>query len=205
MATKVSYKQGTKAKYLSLDEHLSTALYWCTDTRELFKGDDLYTDGARFVDDKASLPAYELAADGKIYICLDNGNGYVLNKTRDAWVQVIYGVDGATIGLTTAGLMEVKAVPVDKINGLEDKVAELVQAEVGSLTPDVDVATSEKAGIVKPSVEFTVGADGLLSVASIATTKVAGLEARLVALESGTGDADALDDIIKAITWEDMV
>lgn len=202
MATKVSYKQGTKAKYLSLDEHLSTALYWCTDTRELFKGDDLYTDGARFVDNKESLPAYELAADGKLYICLDNGNGYVLNEDRNAWVQVIYGVDGTTIGLTTAGLMEVKAVPVDKINGLDEKVAELVQAEVGSLTPDV--ATSEKAGIVKPSVEFTVGPDGLLSVASISTKKVDGLEARLLALESGTGDAEALDDIIKAITWEDM-
>lgn len=201
---KVSYKQGTKATYLGLSEHLSTALYFCTDTRELFKGDDLYTDGVRFVDGKDSLPDYAVAADGKLYVCLDNGNGYVLSDTRDAWVQVIFGVDGTTIGLTTAGLMAVKTVPVDQITGLEDKVAELVQAKVGSLTPEVEVATSEKAGIVKPGAEFTVGEDGLLSVASIATTKVNGLEARLVALESGTGDAEALDDIIKAITWEDM-
>ena len=47
MAVKVRYKQGTKQQYLALPERLSNALYWCTDTRELFKGDQLYSDGVR--------------------------------------------------------------------------------------------------------------------------------------------------------------
>lgn len=103
----VSYKQGTKAQYLGLVSRDPYALYWCTDTKELFKGDDLYTDGLRVVNNKASLPSFEIAAEGKVYFCADTGSAFVLNSTRDNWVQVLAGVDGTTIRINESGLLEV--------------------------------------------------------------------------------------------------
>ena len=106
MAT-VSYKYGTKATYLGLVSRDPYALYWCTDTKELYKGDDLFTDGLRFVNSKAELPEYTVAADGIIYFCTDTGAGYVLNPERNGWTNVIYGVDGTTIEINEDGLLQV--------------------------------------------------------------------------------------------------
>lgn len=122
MATKVLYKQGTKATYLGLLERQSNALYFCVDTRELYKGDDLYTDGIRFVANFAALPAYDKAADAKIYFCEDSGCGFVLNESRDGWVTVIHGVDNTTIGYNADGLLTVKSVPIGSVVGLSDEL-----------------------------------------------------------------------------------
>ena len=122
MATKVLYKQGTKATYLGLLERQSNALYFCVDTRELYKGDDLYTDGIRFVANFAALPAYDKAADAKIYFCEDSGCGFVLNESRDGWVTVIHGVDNATIGYNADGLLTIKSVPIGSVVGLSDEL-----------------------------------------------------------------------------------
>lgn len=181
MATKVSYKQGTKATYLGLSERLPSALYFCTDTRELFKGDDLYSDGLRVVESFAALPAFQVAADGILYVCADSGCGYTLNKARNAWLQVIFGVDQETLEINDQGLMQVKAVPVDKIAGLDDHVGSIVEKAVGDL--DLGVATPDKAGAVKPGSDFEVGADGTLSLAPIEISKVEGLEDRLSNVE----------------------
>lgn len=182
MAAKVSYKQGTKATYLSLPEHLATALYFCTDTRELFKGDDLYTDGLRLVSNHAALPEFAVAADGILYFCEDNGCGYVLNTARNGWITVIHGVDNATLEIGDDGLMQVKAVPVDSVTGLGAYVDSIVQKAVGELDVDVDFATVEKAGIVKPGEGLTVDADGTLRLESVEISQIAGLEERLADL-----------------------
>ena len=116
------YKYGAKAKYLSLTERSNDTLYFCTDTCELFKGNDLYTDGIRQVDNFASLPIFTQAADGKLYYCKDTGCGYVLNETHNGWVQVIHGIDNRTIGIDNDGLMYVKAVSMDAVLGLQDKL-----------------------------------------------------------------------------------
>lgn len=176
---KVSYKQGLKSTYLGLSERLATALYFCTDTHELFKGDDLYTDGLRVVTSHAALPEFTKAAEGKIYYCADSKCGYVLNETRDGWMQVIFGTDGETLEVNEGGLMQVKAIPVEKVAGLDTYVNGLVEKAVGNLDLNVDVATKEKAGIVKPSNDFEVGADGTLSLKAVAIEKVTGLEDRL--------------------------
>lgn len=176
---KVSYKQGLKSTYLGLSERLATALYFCTDTHELFKGDDLYTDGLRVVASHAALPEFTKAAEGKIYYCADSKCGYVLNETRDGWTQVIFGTDGETLEVNAGGLMQVKAVPVEKVAGLDTYVTGLVEKAVGNLDLNVDVATKEKAGIVKPGNDFEVGADGTLSLKAVAIEKVTGLEDRL--------------------------
>lgn len=87
MANKVVFRQGTKASYLALQTKDDSTLYFCTDTRELFRGAELYTGGVRFVADYEHLPAFAVAADGVIYICLDTSVGYVLNAARNAWTQ----------------------------------------------------------------------------------------------------------------------
>lgn len=122
----VSYKQGTKAQYLGLVSRDPYALYWCTDTKELFKGDDLYTDGLRVVNDKGSLPSFEVAAEGKVYFCADTGSAFVLNSTRDNWVQVLAGVDGTTIHINESGLLEVIG-GTGSDPGVAGQLAELAQ------------------------------------------------------------------------------
>lgn len=93
MASKVGYKQGTKKTYLGLEKKSNNNLYFCTDTKELFKGDDLYSDGIRLINTKSSLPSFDTAADGIIYLCEDTGAGYVLNSARNGWIQAISNGD----------------------------------------------------------------------------------------------------------------
>lgn len=145
MATKVIYKRGTKETYLSLPSYDINTLYYCDDTHELFKGDHPYTDALRFVATYNDLPLVEFfksiapnenveevelaaivkAADGKLYICEDTGNGYVLNATRTDWKQVIFGVDNETVEINETGLIAVKAIPLEKVTGLSDRLAHI--------------------------------------------------------------------------------
>nr|DAG62601.1 MAG TPA: hypothetical protein [Caudoviricetes sp.] len=232
---KVSYKQGLKSTYLGLSERLPTALYFCTDTHELFKGNDLYTDGLRVVTSYAELPEFPKAAEGKIYYCADIKCGYVLNETHDGWTQVIFGTDGETLEVNEGGLMQVKAVPVGKVAGLDTYVTGLVEKAVGNLDLNIGVATKEKAGVVKPGDDFDVDADGTLSLNTVTIEKVTGLEDRLnefrpvakadlntqqfelkdgvlniigvdssLVAHQGTPLRDILDEVAKALTWEDM-
>ena len=73
MAAEVLYRQGTKEEYMSLPVRLANALYFCTDTKELFKGDDLYSDGMRVVASFSDLPIFTQAAANKLYVCTDTG------------------------------------------------------------------------------------------------------------------------------------
>lgn len=179
---KVLYKQGTKQTYLGLQSRSSNALYFCTDTKELFKGDDLYSDGVRLVASYDLLPGFAVAADGILYFCEDSGCGYVLNTERDAWLKVIYGVDNETIEVSESGLMAVKAVPVAKVAGLEDELKRIEAIAVAGTDP-APIATADVAGVVKPGAEMAVAADGTLSLTAVAIEKVTGLEDRLAAIE----------------------
>lgn len=169
MAVKVLYKKGLKETYLGLKERSANALYFCTDSKELYKGDDLYTDGLRIVDSYEALPVLTAAADGKLYFCEDTGNGYVLNAARDGWTAVFYGFDGETIGLNGNGLLSVKAVPIGSVTGLADEL-ERIEKEV-------------VAGGVKPGPEFELGEDGSLELKAVEISKITGLEERLTAIE----------------------
>lgn len=179
MATKVLYKQGTKKTYLSLLERLPNALYFCTDTKELFRGDDLLSDGVRLVATYSELPSFEHAADGILYVCKDSGCGYVLNDTRDSWVIVVRGVDGKTIGISDDGLLAVKSVPIEFVTGLESRLVAVEKAVVAG----APIATNKVPGIVKPGDEFSVADDGSMAITAIPQSKVSGLEKRLSDLE----------------------
>ena len=198
---KVRYVQGKKASYLALNSYDPMALYFCTDTNELFKGDQLYSDGVRIVLNYASLPAFNVAADGILYYCKANGCGYVLNEERNGWLTVIHGIDDETISLNDNGLMAVAAVPIAKVTGLTDEL-QRIEAIAIAAGESASIATAEKAGVVKPGSEFAVGADGTMSLVAVEIAKVTGLEERLSAVEQAAiggvhycGAVDTVDDL----------
>lgn len=172
---KVRYVQGKKASYLAIDKYDPLALYFCTDTDELFKGDRLYSDGVRIVLNYESLPAFEVAADGILYYCKSSGCGYVLNEERNGWLCVVYGFDNETIGVNSSGLISVESVPIAKVSGLQDELQRIEAIAISSNT----IASVEKAGIVKPGSEIAVAEDGTMSLVAVEISKITGLEDRL--------------------------
>lgn len=202
---KVRYVQGKKASYLALGSYDPLALYFCTDTNELFKGDQLYSDGVRIVLNYASLPAFKVAADGILYYCKDSGTGYVLNEERTGWLAVIHGIDNETIELNDNGLMAVAAIPIAKVTGLAEELQRIEAVAIAGGS----VATTETAGIVKPGNEFTITEDGTLSLNAVAITKVTGLEERLSAVEAAVdidlsiyAEKDEVRTIAKMVDYE---
>ena len=155
---KVRYVQGKKASYLALGSYDPLALYFCTDTKELYKGADLYSDGLRLVASYSSLPAFSAAADGIIYFCEDNGCGYVLNSLRTAWIPVIYGVDNETIGLNANGMMAVKAVPISSVTGLTEQLTAVDQKIIGVEDRVAAVEQMAVGGVHYKGAVETVGA-----------------------------------------------
>ena len=125
---KVRYAQGTKEQYLGIETKLDTCLYWCTDTRELFKGEDLYSDGVRLAKTFAGLPSLNKAADGVLYFCTESNTGYVLNGLRSAWIQVIYPPDGDTIIFNEEGQLAVHRVPMESVTGLTERLSSIDDA-----------------------------------------------------------------------------
>ena len=86
----VRFIKTTKQKYLNRDVYDSTALYFCEDTGEIFKGNILFTDGIRVVPTHADLPECPCAADGVVYYVADTKNGYMMSPDRTQWLQTIY-------------------------------------------------------------------------------------------------------------------
>lgn len=90
MAQNVRFYSGTKQQYLGLTSYNPMALYFCTDTGELYRGDQCISDGIRIVPTHADLPKLSQAADGIVYLVHDSRNGYMLSPDRTEWVQTIY-------------------------------------------------------------------------------------------------------------------
>lgn len=90
MAQNVRFVRTTKSKYLAKEEYDSFALYFCTDTGELYRGDQRISDGVRVIDTKADLPECSCAPDGVVYYVTETRNGYTLSPDRTEWLQTIY-------------------------------------------------------------------------------------------------------------------
>lgn len=201
MADKVAYKQGRKATYLGLRKHYDNALYFCTDTKELFRGDDLYTDGVRLVASAADLPDCAVAADGKLYYCQDTGNGCVLDEARTGWLTVLHGADGETIGLTTDGLLAVKKVAIGTVDGLQE--------QLDALTAGLQaVPITAVVGLEDRLTELVDGL-GPAATATLDETQFEVTEDGVLRLKDGAavGDeslAETLEAFEEAVTWSDM-
>ena len=87
----VRFFSGTRVQYDSLKTPRNPlGLYFCSDTKELFWGDRLLTDGIRVVPTFKDLPALASAADGVVYYITESRNGYTLSPDRSEWLQTIY-------------------------------------------------------------------------------------------------------------------
>ena len=86
----VRFYSGTKQQSLSLASYNPLALYFCTDTGELYRGDQCISDGIRIVSTYADLPECSCAADGIVYYVAETRNGYMLAPDRTRWLQTIY-------------------------------------------------------------------------------------------------------------------
>ena len=86
----VRFVRTTKAKQISRQEYDNNALYFCTDSGELYRSNQLLSDGVRIVQTYAELPRLEEAADGVMYYTEDSQKGYILNSGRDGWIQRLY-------------------------------------------------------------------------------------------------------------------
>ncbi len=87
----VRFFGGRKSEYVDIPKHNPIGLYFCADSRELFLGDKLLSDGMRVVPTFADLPSISehKAAEGIIYFVEETRNGYVLPSGRAEWLQVI--------------------------------------------------------------------------------------------------------------------
>ena len=132
---------GTKEQYLDLPlPREEVGLYFCTDTCELYRGDDLYTRGIKRV---SVLPGFKDAADGMLY-CLDNGNAYFLNEARDSWVQLTF-------------------TPIDDLGAIADEDVDKYVPTVGAVLKALENVTFD--GITSIPVATATSIGGVKAVA----------------------------------------
>lgn len=131
MAKNVRFVSTTKEKWLNRDTYDEFALYFCTDTCEIFKGSDVYTDGIRVVPTFADLPECPYAADGVIYYVSDTRNGYMMAPDRSGWLQIIYApvTDVASI---PEGEEYNVVTTVGAVRDIEKSIYEYIDAKIGS-------------------------------------------------------------------------
>ena len=128
----VRFVRTTKAKQISRQEYDNNALYFCTDSGELYRSNQLLSDGVRIVQTYAELPKLEEAADGVMYYTEDSQKGYILHSGRDGWIQILYTPitdinavpeeDRDSVVITAEGLMDAigdtKAYVDEKISSI---------------------------------------------------------------------------------------
>ena len=134
MVVYVKFKRLSKQKYLSYEEYNKDTLYFCTDTKELYRGDQLLTDGLRLVPTYDDLPDFSVAADGIIYYVENTKGGYVLNSARDKWLPVIKPL-----------VTDLDSVPEDQLSDVSATVGAVLEVKE-ELTTYVDRKVSNLDG-----------------------------------------------------------
>lgn len=135
MAHNVRFVRTTKEKFLNRDTYDIYALYFCEDTGEMFKGNQLLTDGIRIIPTFADLPECPCAADGVIYYVNETRNGYMMSPDRSRWLQTIY-----------APATDVESIPegeeynvvttVGAVRDIEEKIYKYIDDKIGSENTD---------------------------------------------------------------------
>ena len=142
----VRFFGGTKEQYLSLATPRNPlGLYFCADTRELFWGDKLLTDGTRIIATETDLPNLVNAADGITYFVESTRNGYVISQDRSKWVKVISAPeDGSAIkAISFAG------IEMEEVDGVFTIDRRCAREALGFIVPDgmedeeIEIVTKE--------------------------------------------------------------
>jgi len=97
----IAYRYGLQSTYDALISRDPQTLYWCTDTRKLYRGDDDYTEAVRFTDDHTSL----LTPARNVLYVEYTGAGWVYVKDvesgSDVWKQIFGSDDESGITIVT--------------------------------------------------------------------------------------------------------
>lgn len=151
--SKVLFKFGTRAQYNALPTKLSDALYFLTDTNELYKGtiplgqNHIYT-GNRQVGDTlagaiASILNGKIPTQGDIIVVNNNNNG------RDAFVYSIEANDWVHIGSTLTDSISANVAELEGkvanlevlINGVDPNPQEGIEGQTGLIDRVDDLET----------------------------------------------------------------
>ena len=201
----VRFFGGYKSEYVSIPKHNPIGLYFCADSRELFLGDKLLSDGLRVVPTFADLPSISehKAAEGVIYFVESTKNGYVLPRGGYDWLQVIYAPtsgESAEVDLSNYYTKaEVDAAILKAITNIElevDLSNYYTKSEIDKLIPDVSgFATKEELQEAIDSIEQPV-----IDLADYATKEeVAAIEAKIPSIE-GLASTQYVDEKFDSIT-----
>lgn len=106
-----------------------TALYFCTDTGELFKGSTSFTAGIRIVDKLPELPnSAGLVADNTLYYCIEDKKLYLISTDRSEWIEITSGTSH-----------DIDAIVTDKINTtLSSDAVVLDGGDIGANSVEVE-------------------------------------------------------------------
>jgi hypothetical protein len=181
----VRFFGGYKSEYVSIPKHNPIGLYFCADSRELFLGDKLLSDGLRVVPTYADLPSISehKVAEGVIYFVENTKNGYVLPRGGHDWLQVIYAPtsgEGSEIDLsdyyTKAEVDEaiLKAIANIEINidlsgyaTEEFVISKIAEAELAD--QDVDLSAYYTKSETEAAIKSAVDAVEIPNVSGFAT------------------------------------
>jgi hypothetical protein len=132
MARNVRFIRTTKEKWLNRDSYDPLALYFCEDTQEMCKGDQILTDGIRVVPTKADLPTLPFAADGVIYYIANTKSGYMMSPDRTEWLQTIYA---PVEDVTTIPESEIykTVTTVGAVRDIENAIYSYIDQEIASI------------------------------------------------------------------------
>lgn len=159
----VRFVRTTKEKQINRVTYDQNALYFCTDSREFYRADQLLTDGIRVVETYDKLPVFNVAADGILYFVEATKNGYVLNTTRDGWLQVVYapapGLESLPEGSTVATTETVLVVKEEILNTVYTKE----QIDAMGLGGGVESITFAGAEMTNANGAFSIDKDAALS------------------------------------------
>lgn len=126
---------GTQAKYDALAEYNDLALYFITDTQRLYRGSKLYAVGT----EASAAASGLLSAEGyqKLQALIAGGSTSVLTPS-DSTIKIADGKIGVQVSGNEGNLLEVRddglfvvldTIPVEKVTGLENKLATYVTKE----------------------------------------------------------------------------
>ena len=195
----VRFVRTTKEKQINRGTYDQNALYFCTDSREFYRADQLLTDGVRVIATYDQLPAFAVAADGILYFVEDTKNGYVLNTTRDGWLQVVYAPneslesipEGSTIA-TTETVLVVKEEILNTVYtkeqidamGLGQAVESIIFAGAEMTSTDGVFSIDRDAALNALGITVPTGTEGeeiIIATETVVTEKVAEMSDELKA------------------------
>lgn len=148
MSQNVRFIKTTKQKHLERESYDDNAIYFCQDTKEIYKGQHPYTEGVVIVPTKADLPSCPCAADGVVYFIEETKSGFMMSPDRTHWLQTIYApvTDAYTIPEEE---MYTTVTTVGAVRDIEKKINERIDnIDEECITSNELTLAFESVGIV---------------------------------------------------------